>query len=392
MLLCGLLTKSFGKFIRRIPLISAFIFGIGSLNWKLNLFVFALICLYLGYNSSIPGINFSLTVISTLWSIFLVFYFYFYIPPFIEKIQSANLNSFDYFQSSFILLGSVSVFSFMKSLDLSKNILISFSLGMFLTATLNVIYTFVNVEPPYYGKAYHWYFHIVYNSPGSTILASFLSLVLFTFKNKLNSRFINILSYIFWAGSIFISTFFMARLFYLISIYFFILYFILFFDGHYIYSSSKKYKWFTIYFIIGIVFLFFYQDNDFITNIINRLKYGDYTEKFFHHRDYWIQVSNNFWIYPVSYYNYHYVNWFHSFIPDTHRTSGPYTAIIAFLLVFLPFLRALYSLKVKENYSKEKFLLYALMLPFLFTTIPWESSEPQVLIFYAMVTAFIFKK
>ncbi|OCC30885.1 O-antigen polymerase [Leptospira interrogans serovar Canicola] len=52
---------------------------------------------------------------------------------------------------------------------------------MFVFAIINSIATLVYLEPPYYGKAYHFFYKMEYNSPGITILASMLPIRSFLF-------------------------------------------------------------------------------------------------------------------------------------------------------------------------------------------------------------------
>ncbi|EMO07722.1 hypothetical protein LEP1GSC137_4232 [Leptospira borgpetersenii str. Noumea 25] len=56
---------------------------------------------------------------------------------------------------------------------------------MLLFAIINSAATVVYLESPYYGKAFHFFYKIKYNSPGITILASMLPIVLFCFNGYL---------------------------------------------------------------------------------------------------------------------------------------------------------------------------------------------------------------
>ncbi|EMO30274.1 hypothetical protein LEP1GSC170_6229 [Leptospira interrogans serovar Bataviae str. HAI135] len=93
--------------------------------------------------------------------------------------MDGKLNPILYVFKAFPALFSFFIIFALPSLEQKKLFFIGIALGMFVFAIINSIATLIYLEPPYYGNAYHFFYKMEYNSPGITILASMLPIVLF---------------------------------------------------------------------------------------------------------------------------------------------------------------------------------------------------------------------
>ena len=123
--------------------------------------------------------------------------------------------------------------------------------------------------------------------------------------------------------------------------------------------------------------------------IKDRILNGTYTVKMQHTTDYWMQISKNFFIYPKAEYNHSEHSWFHNYFYDVHRTSGPITAILTYSFFIFVLTISIKNYFSKTFYGKELLLLYIAFFPYLYTSIPWESSEHQMITFFSGMTAMI---
>jgi hypothetical protein len=156
-------------------------------------------------------------------------------------------------------------------------------------------------------------------------------------------------------------------------------------------NSSRNIFIIAITILTILTFLVSYSNITLLVRIKDRILYGEYMVKAQHTIDYWSQVKNGFWIYPKAEFSLKENNWFHNFFFDVHRTSGPVTAIIAYTIFLLTFGLSVINVFRKTYYAKELLVLYVSFFPYLYTSIPWESSENQMTTFYAGITAMILK-
>ncbi|MCW7493183.1 DUF1229 domain-containing protein [Leptospira sp. 2 VSF19] len=240
--------------------------------------------------------------------------------------------------------------------------------------------TLITADPPYYGRAYEFFTGSRVNSPGTTLLASFSSLLLLGFlgdKNVKEKRLLYFLLGISILISLSISYIFIARTYF----------FVLAIGTVFVvirYASETKNLSFLFYFVFVVISILisvfeFLLPEDLSDRIVN----GVYSRKIQHSIDYFSQIGQNFFIYPKS----HLILdefWFHNFFSDVHRSSGPYAAIFAYGAVFLTFLSIFVNWR--KRYIKSLLIITLLFIPYLLTSIPWESSEYQILVLFAGFT------
>lgn len=259
--------------------------------------------------------------------------------------------------------------------------------GMFVFALLNTIATLYYVQPPYYSRAYHFAAGIIYNSPGTTILASMLPILLVSFfpirlTNQINSMMLTVAAV---AISAAISLMFSARTF------FFVLPAILLFAlFRYLVNrrKSEEHELLTIVlFLIASTGILAFVLRDQFSAIIERIVNGTYATKIGHSILYWKQVSTNFFQYPEVASSGEY--WFHNFFYDAHRTSGPWTAILAYAFLLLVCTKAFFDVRRRRPFAMETTTLLIAFIPYLMTTIPWESSESQMIALYGALAGMV---
>jgi hypothetical protein len=328
------------------------------------------------------------------WFTFLSCYYFFYIPPLppVEwQPNSMDLNNYIYCVKSLQVLLVYLVIATQRSSFVKFQMLSSVSLGMMFYASLNAIFTILYLDPPYYGKAYHSIYRVVMNSPGTTILGGIASICLLSFyssKLKKNRIYKFMLVLAIFAG-ISISLLYSARtLFFIFVIYLIIFSFLNFKTNSYIFYSRKFVIFILLLLLLTLTFgNFLYFEH--LAVIKKRIFEGEYRVKFQHTIDYFLQVKENFFSYPIRQFTYRYNDWFHNFFFDTHRTSGPITAIILYFLLGYTFFFSFRNMIARTFFGKELLILYICFFPYLYTTIPWESGENQMITFYAGFVAMI---
>ncbi|EKO88301.1 PF06797 family protein [Leptospira interrogans serovar Grippotyphosa str. 2006006986] len=325
---------------------------------------------------------------------FLLAYFFFYKTPNMPQHLDGKLNPILYVFKAFPTLFSFFIIFALPSLKQKKLFFIGIALGMFVFAIINSIATLVYLEPPYYGKAYHFFYKMEYNSPGITILASMLPIVLFCFNGYLlkidkKLKWQNIFFIFVFLISLFISFLFSARtFFFLIIANIIILVLIRLWKIYSIPNKGIYYK-----FIIGFLILFVSCSSIYFflkeTYIGQRIMNGIYSEKLNHHVDYWNTVKKDFFIYPKITIGSEYTFWYHNIFFDSHKTSGPITALILYIYSVFTFLISLKKSLKRDYRSFRYFHFYICFIPYLMTTIPWESSESQMVALFAGLGALI---
>ncbi|APH41957.1 O-antigen polymerase [Leptospira interrogans serovar Copenhageni/Icterohaemorrhagiae] len=310
--------------------------GFGTVNGRLSLFVIGLsfiISIFLLKNIKW---NISSTFSFLLVISFLLAYFFFYKTPNMPQHLDGKLNPILYVFKAFPTLFSFFIIFALPSLKQKKLFFIGIALGMFVFAIINSIATLVYLEPPYYGKAYHFFYKMEYNSPGITILASMLPIVLFCFNGYLlkidkKLKWQNVFFLFVFLISLFISFLFSARtFFFLIIANIIILVLIRLWKIYSIPNKGIYYK-----FIIGFLILFVSCSSIYFflkeTYIGQRIMNGIYSEKLNHHVDYWNTIKKDFFIYPKITIGSEYTFWYHNIFFDSHKTSGPITALILYI-------------------------------------------------------------
>jgi hypothetical protein len=366
------------------------VFGIGYIKPSVSYLLLFTLFFYFSRNAHHLTKTIFGAIVGTLWVLFFLSYYKFFIPPDLPWGR-IPLDFYRYFQ---VAIQIILIYHLILSLNEIKDairLVFAVSLGMMIFALSNMYFTISLLDPPYYGKAYHSIHKFVYNSPGTTILGSMLPIVMISFWKK--GDFIlstyNIMLFTSIIGCIGISIVFTARTPILILVIATILK--VTFENFKINKKFILYSLLSICVLIIASYLMTLIFSEYANTLFNRLVYGDYSEKIGHHIDYWNQIKENFYIYPVSFHRNHYHYWFHNFFFDNHRTSGPITAIISYLIFSLAFIKSSIDLYLKKEYGKEIFILFILFIPFLITTIPWESSESQMIGLYAGITALIFR-
>jgi hypothetical protein len=328
-----------------------------------------------------------------LWFLFIILYYFQYETPYMPEKINGKLDFFMYQLKAIPVLCIFILFVSTKSNIDKFHYLECISFGMLAIASINTIATLVHLDPPYYGRAWEFFSNGVMNSPGTTILASIPALLLLSFVNtdKLKKfTYIYLLAITLVLGTI-INLIFLARSFFFII--FLILIFKIFFfilksrtNGKtLIHKKSLIYIFISLFFLIIIIFLF----RESIHLVINRIIHGDYMVKFLHTWEYFSLIKENFFIYPSSNYFRPEQFWFHNFFFDSHRTSGPFVAILAYIIFLFTGIKSLINLKRNRSDSRELFILFLSFFPILYTSIPWESSEYQLIFFYSALTGWI---
>lgn len=325
---------------------------------------------------------------------FLLAYFFFYKTPFMPEHIDGKLYPISYAFKAFPVLFSFFIIFALPNAKQKEFFFIGIAFGMFLFAIINSIATFVYLDPPYYGKAFHLFNKAEYNSPGITILASILPIVLFClngylFDIKKKSRWKHLFFLMILTVSISISFLFNARtFFYIIILNVFFMTTIqlrrLFFAS----SLNKVYK-VTIALLsilfLSFIFYMFLQD----TKIGQRILHGEYSIKLKHYIDYWNTIKNGFFIYPQISIENNGTFWYHNVFFDSHKTSGPITALLLYIYSFFIFVIAVINSFKGNRRSVRYFHFYVCLIPYLVTTIPWESSEPQMMALFSGLGALI---
>lgn len=377
------------KFLRRsifsksklpIPKLSFLLLGIGIYSFKISILVATLCSLHFIYNFKFKNLKLITLIFALLWLSFLILYFLHFRLPIFPKDFNGDISFEVYAVRSIPILLFVLVSLQIRSKSIFLNLIFLFSLGMLTHAILNTVATLLYVEPPYYGKAREFFTGSTVNSPGTTLLASFSSLLLIGFvgdqqvKNPSSILFLLIATGVI---SFFVSIVFVART------YFFIIILGIAFVSIRIIFRTKGSPLLLFLFSFSMLLLIFIYNSLIPESITERILNGVYSIKIQHTIDYFGQVSKNFFIYPKSNLVYE-EYWFHNFFYDVHRSSGPYTAIVAYGIFGVTILNLL--MNIERKYSKSLFIVFLLFIPYLLTTIPWESSEYQILGLYAGVT------
>lgn len=365
-----------------------FLLGLGEVNLVLSVGLISLLSL----SFHIPRRAKSVSLYSYFGGINWLLFLFFYYNDFDAYLNPTNrepLNSENFTIFSIKLLLAFSVITIYRRISFTSILLLIFSFGMFCFAIANTLTTIIYLNPPFYGKAMHVFYRIVYNSPGTTILVSVLPLVFVSYSNEkwLSSfRLELIVLFLISALCLWVALIFEARTpLFTLGLAFTALLFRRI-------SWNKKaffYGFSAILLLIAISFLLLNTiKHGNLNGLINRLTSQGFQDKFIHTTDYFSQISENFWIYPVS----HSYIWFHNFFFDAHRISGPLTAIFAYFTYLIPLYKCFKDMRLGTSQSKSNFILLMLFTPFLLTTIPFESPESQMTIFYACITAKILRE
>lgn len=377
--------------IKKIFLIIPFLVGVGFIHVWVTALLAISTSFFLLLRFKLRNINFKEILMVSLWVSFFFLYFYNYVPPEIDNI-------FVPISGKWYLINVVPVLLVSTLLVLSHDtwakieIILAISAGMFVFAIANSLCTLVILKPPYYGRAFHSVHHYVYNSPGTTILGSILPLVMIAFYGfKLSQRKnYNLILFIVISISILISLMFLARttilmIFFSIGLKF----------GTSVIGRTNKVIprkdiiriVLLIIFVVIVLSLF----TNYPSKLIERFVNGHYLIKLQHQIDYWNQVTYDFWSYPKARITMAEV-YFHNFFYDSHRTSGPFTAIISYIIYGFTIFNTFKLISIKSKLGIDFLNLLLLFSAFLFTTIPWESSESQMIALYACITLLSCKK
>ncbi|MCZ8156434.1 MAG: DUF1229 domain-containing protein [Leptospira sp.] len=365
-----------------------FLCGMGNTNVEiallsiLGMYFFVVKQFYRFYTNIKLGIGFS------FFLIFIIFYARYYIspePP--PGWENMDLDYWNYILKSMQLLLVYLIVGIEPKPKNKFKLLASLSLGMLFVAILNSVFTMIYLDPPYYGKSYHIFHKVIVNSPGTTILGGMASILFLSFlTNKDYKPFaFGIGSILVLSLGIFISILYSARtLFFEILIIFSLQISFLIMRRF----SLKKIEGLRYLFLIftSLLVAFFLIDHPLFSRIKDRIVSGDYLVKFQHTIDYWTQIKTGFWIYPKDHSGY---VWFHNFFFDVHRTSGPKTAIVNYSFFIIILFLLLKNIQKRTYFHKELLVLFIAFFPFLYTTIPWESSENQMISFYAGLVAMV---
>ena len=372
--------------------ICAFFAGFGTIKLAITAFVAVGFCIWLLSNRFYNKLTRFSLLFFLLWITYLIFYALFYIPPIMVAAIDPRLDIYFHVLKSIPLVLLFLVVATFDTLNQKVMTLFFYSFGMFFFACMTTIFTLIYIDPPYYGRAMDWVRHVEMNSPGTTILAGILPILIISFfeVDFFRRSFMKIILIFIIFISLGISILFTARSF-LLLIPALIVFKLAFKLSRFRSLSVPLNKYILLFGVIIITFVgfsikYWHLFETFLADSYGRIINGNYSIKILHHIDYWNQVKSDFFIYP------HIILtdgefWFHNWIFDSHRTSGPLTAIIGYLIIFLTMIKV--NLFVKRNWriNNGYALSFYFILPVLFTTIPWESPESQVLTFFAGLTA-----
>jgi hypothetical protein len=369
-----------------------FLFGIGTSKVSISLFSIFGLYFYVSKRINIilnkPKVIFGLM----LWIFILVLYYSLYIPPLPpEGWDNMNIEFWSYFLKSSQVILAYAIISTEKKQMTQFVMLMFISLGMLFFALLTSVFTLIYLDPPYYGKALHPFHKVIMNSPGTTILGGIASITMLSFLTEKNYKLIDfiLIAILVTFLGILISFLYSARTLFLVFAILSITRAILYLHDMGLNSISRN-KYFLSISILVTLFLFItYSNIPLLVRIKDRILYGEYMVKVQHSLDYWSQIKNSFWIYPKAEFTYRYNNWFHNFFFDIHRTSGPITAIAGYILLIYTFGISIRNMFRRTYLGRELLVLYITFFPYLYTSIPWESGENQMITFYAALTAMI---
>ncbi|MDI7158228.1 DUF1229 domain-containing protein [Leptospira santarosai] len=374
--------------------ICSILIGLGNVNGRLSLFTIGLsflisILLLKNAKWNIPSI-FSLSLIVS----FLLAYFFFYKTPNMPHHLDGKLYPILYVFKAFPTLFSFFIIFALPSSKQKRLFFIGIALGMLLLAIINSVATLAYLESPYYGKAFHFFYKIEYNSPGITILASMLPIVLFCFNGyllrineKLKSE--NAFFIVVFLISLSISFLFSARtFFFLIIANVIVLTLVRLCKMFLVSNKSVYYKFIIIFLTLFVLCLLLYLFLE-KTYVGGRILNGIYSEKINHHIDYWNAVKKDFFVYPRMPVGPEYTFWYHNLFLDSHKTSGPITALLLYAYAFFIFVIACKNTFKRYYESFSYFHFYICFIPYLITTIPWESSESQMMALFSGLGALI---
>lgn len=365
--------------------------GIGPGSILLSTFVMFALFAIAFKNTKFASLSITCWLGTCIWVCFLLLYYFRYITPYMPNNLNGRLDFW------FFLLKAIPSFSIYLIIISSRRLYykflytLSLTLGCLLVALLNSIATLIFLDPPYYGKAYEFISGSIMNSPGTTILSSLTSLLLISFaSSKTIKNPIYILLLICTSMlAIAINVIFVARS------YFFLLIVVLFLKFFSVFISKKfneiinKYNFFLLVLSLILVSIVFLLNYSYFISVFNRIIYGDYAVKFLHTVEYFRFIREDFFSYPLSYYYRPEQFWFHNYFFDVHRTSGPITALVNYFLLFLIIIKGIINIISKHSFSKEIIIFFIVFFLYLITSIPWESSEYQMIFVYSAISAMI---
>ncbi|MBM9577283.1 DUF1229 domain-containing protein [Leptospira sp. 201903070] len=374
--------------------VCSLLIGFGSVSVRLSL-----LTIVLSFSLSIYLLRrIKLNIFSILLLLllvgFLFTYYLFYEVPVLPNEIDGKLYLVWYLFKALPVFFSFLIILGLPDATQKKLFFIGIAFGMFLFAIVNTLATVAYLDPPYYGKAYHLFLRSEYNSPGITILASMLPIALFCFEGyfseikthlKAKQLFFGVVFLI----SLFISFLFSARTFFFIVLLNVVVLSVIWLWRSLVFSEKSRIYKISISLVVAIslILLIFFFLN--FTEIGQRMLHGVYSEKINHQVDYWTTIRKGFFVYPKIQINSSFTFWYHNFFYDTHKTSGPFTALLIYAYFIISFVLLLIRLTEKAKNAIEYFHFYVCFLPYLFTSIPWESSEPQMIALYSGLGALI---
>ncbi|TGM60655.1 DUF1229 domain-containing protein [Leptospira vanthielii] len=366
-----------------IPKVCFYLLGIGIYSLRITLVVSSLCLIHYIYNFSFRKFSFNKLILFIFWTVFICIYYLQYKLPFFPPEFDGSLSLVVYLVRAIPLLLLILVSLQLKNKSIYFNLVFLFSLGMLTHAILNTVNTVIISDPPYYGRVYEFFTGGRVNSPGTTLLASFSSLLLLGFvgdKKVQKKKLLFVFLFITFLISAAISLTFLART------YFFVLAIGTILIAIRYASETGKISFFLLSLFLSVTLLASAFKFLLPANLSDRIINGVYSMKIQHNIDYFNQIGENFFIYPKSYITLD-VYWFHNFFYDVHRSSGPYAAICAYGIVLI----TSFSIVVnwEKRYTKSLLIIFSLFIPYLLTTIPWESSEYQIIVLFAGFTMLV---
>ncbi len=371
-----------------LPILIFFLAGLGTIKAFLSLFVIFSIYFYTIKREDYIERNLVNGLGISLVTGFIFLYYVFYQPPEMPGPSYPPIDFWNYWLKGLPILFTFPLILSYKDQLLQRNFLFAIASGMFAYASLTTAATLYYLDPPYYGKAYHLIYKVPYNSPGVTILASILPLSMLSFSNSKTIRSTPYMIGLFISLfiSICISIMFSARTFFFILLIIGIIKLVQFFLEN---KEKKRFISLTVgvFTFIGLVIISLStMDNLYLKNIFHRIQTAGFGFKILHFTDYLSQIGISFFQYPKDHSGSY---WFHNFFFDAHRTSGPWIAIILYIYFIFTLGKSVLDAYRNTSLARELMILYISFIPYLFFSIPWESSESQMTLFYMSFTAMI---
>jgi len=256
------------------------------------------------------------------------------------------------------------------------------------------ITTIRHLDPPYYGKTFHFYDRTIGNSPGTTILASMLPIIYFclfpeAYLTPLKNKKVTLLFILIFSIGMYINYIFSARTFIYLMVLNIVIIFLL--RIFFLYRTGKRINvkkittFFLVLICITLIGLYLLKDSHWVYRMLSQ----NFNPKIEHFRDYISTVSKGFFVYPKITIHPEATFWFHNVFFDTHRTSGPYTALVLYAYFLYTFFLTLVRGLKGDLISLRYFHLYVNIFLIFITCIPFESSESQLMVIFFGIGALI---